>query len=135
MLWQVIYRGPGNPAEPGSANAFKFLGKLESRRDFSRIAQCFSIGNPRWAKQVPNGTAENRADFIAFAPTLDPPGHIEQLAPQDQVKVIHFAVKLAQTHQLTAPGLGELAERLSEATDPAEIVRLKSAMTRGFYGE
>lgn len=60
---------------------------------------------------------------------------IKQLAPRDQVQVIHFAVRLAQTRQLTAPELGELAERLAEATDPAEIMRLKSAMTRGFYGE
>jgi len=28
-----------------------------------------------------------------------------------------------------------LAERLAMSKDPAEIIRLKSAMTRGFYGE
>ena len=31
--------------------------------------------------------------------------------------------------------LAELAEKLAAATDPAEIIRLRSAMTRGFYGE
>jgi len=28
-----------------------------------------------------------------------------------------------------------LADRLAESDDPAEIIRLKSAMTRGFYGD
>ena len=60
---------------------------------------------------------------------------IKQLTPNDQAEVIQFAVELARTRQLTAQELGDLAESLSQATDPAEIVRLKSAMTRGFYGE
>jgi len=33
------------------------------------------------------------------------------------------------------PLLGELAERLAASSDPAEIIRLRSAVTRGFYGE
>ncbi|MGH7971484.1 MAG: hypothetical protein ACREIC_22425 [Limisphaerales bacterium] len=60
---------------------------------------------------------------------------IKQMAPKDQVEIIQFAVELARVRQLTAQELGELADRLAEATDPAEILRLKSAMTRGFYGE
>lgn len=60
---------------------------------------------------------------------------IKQLTPDDQAEVIQFAVKLARTRQLTAQELGDLAESLAQATDPAEITRLKSAMTRGFYGE
>ena len=60
---------------------------------------------------------------------------IKQLTPNDQAEVIQFAVKLARTRQLTAQELGDLADRLAQATDPAEIMRLKSAMTRGFYGE
>jgi hypothetical protein len=60
---------------------------------------------------------------------------IKQLTPNEQAEVIQFAVELARSRQLTAEELGELAERLAEATDPAEILRLKSAMTRGFYGE
>jgi len=31
--------------------------------------------------------------------------------------------------------LGQMADRLAESNDPAEIIRLKSAMTRGFYGD
>ena len=60
---------------------------------------------------------------------------IKQLPPSEQVEVIQFAVELAKTRQLTAEELGELADRLAAAEDPAEIIRLKSAMTRGFYGE
>jgi hypothetical protein len=60
---------------------------------------------------------------------------IKQLAPEEQAEVIQFAVELARSRQLTAQELGELADRLAESKDPAEIIRLKSAMTRGFYGE
>jgi hypothetical protein len=44
-------------------------------------------------------------------------------------------LSFARTRQLTAAELGELADKLAVAEDPAEIMRLKSAMTRGFYGE
>ena len=60
---------------------------------------------------------------------------IKQLAPKEQAEVIQFAVELARSRQLTAQELGELADRLAESNDPAEIIRLKSAMTHGFYGE
>ena len=60
---------------------------------------------------------------------------IKQMAPKEQVEIIQFAVELARVRQLTAQELDGLADRLAEATDPAEILRLKSAMRRGFYGE
>jgi hypothetical protein len=60
---------------------------------------------------------------------------IKQLPPAEQVEVIQFATELARKRQLTAAELGELADRLAASDDPAEIIRLKSAMTRGFYGE
>ncbi len=60
---------------------------------------------------------------------------IKHLAPNEQAEVIQFTVELARSRQLTAQELGELADRLAESTDPAEIIRLKSAMTRGFYDE
>jgi hypothetical protein len=59
---------------------------------------------------------------------------IEQLPPAEQVEVIQFTVELARSRQLTGKELGELADRLAASTDPAEIIRLKSAMSRGFYG-
>ena len=60
---------------------------------------------------------------------------IKHLSPGEQAEVIQFAVGLARSRQLTGEELGELAERLAESKDPAEIIRLQSAMTRGFYGE
>jgi hypothetical protein len=49
--------------------------------------------------------------------------------------VIQFTTELARKRELTATELDELADRLAESNDPAEILRLKSAMTRGFYGD
>jgi hypothetical protein len=60
---------------------------------------------------------------------------IKRLPPADQAEVIKFAVSLARERQLSPEELGELADRLANATDPLEIARLRSAMTRGFYGE
>ena len=60
---------------------------------------------------------------------------IKSLTPNEQAEVIQFAITLARRRQLTAVELGELAERLSSASDPAEVLRLKSALTSGFYGE
>ena len=59
---------------------------------------------------------------------------IKQLPPGEQAEVIQFAFELARRRQLSAEELGELADRLAESNDPAEIVRIKSAMKRGFYG-
>ncbi len=60
---------------------------------------------------------------------------MDALPPDEQAKVIHHAFELARRRQLSADVLGELAERLAASNDPAEIARLRSAMTRGFYGE
>lgn len=60
---------------------------------------------------------------------------IQELPPAEQLEVIRFAFELANTRQLAADELASLAEKLAAATDPVEIVRLRSAMTRGFYGE
>lgn len=59
---------------------------------------------------------------------------IEGLPPDEQAKVIQHALELARHRRLSADELGDLAERLAASNDPAEIIRLKSAMTRGFYG-
>jgi len=60
---------------------------------------------------------------------------IKHLTPKEQAEVIQFTFDLARRRQLTPEELGELADKLANSQDPAEIVRLKSAMTRGFYGE
>ncbi len=60
---------------------------------------------------------------------------MDDLPPDEQAKVIQHAFELARLRQLSPDELGELAERLTASSDPAEIIRLKSAMKRGFYGE
>ena len=60
---------------------------------------------------------------------------LDGLPPDEQAKVIRHALELARHRRLSADELGDLAERLATSTDEAEIIRLKSAMTRGFYGE
>ena len=60
---------------------------------------------------------------------------IKQLPPDEQSDVIRFAIELARKRQLTGKELGVLAQRMVESNDPAEVERLKSALTRGFYGE
>ena len=59
---------------------------------------------------------------------------MDDLPPEEQARVIQHAFKLARNRQLSADELGELADRLAASNDPAEIIRLKSAMTSGFYG-
>lgn len=59
---------------------------------------------------------------------------IKRLPPSEQAEVIQFAFELARSRPLTGQELRELADRLAESNDPGEIIRLKSAMTRGFYG-
>ncbi|HEV2393757.1 MAG TPA: TilS substrate-binding domain-containing protein [Verrucomicrobiae bacterium] len=60
---------------------------------------------------------------------------MDRLPPDEQAKVIRHALELARHRRLSADELGQLAERLAASNDPAEIIRLRSAMTRGFYGE
>jgi hypothetical protein len=60
---------------------------------------------------------------------------MDGLPPDEQVKGIQHAFDLAERRQLSGEELGELADRLAASDDPVEIVRLRAAMTRGFYGE
>ena len=49
--------------------------------------------------------------------------------------MIQYTIALARKRQLTGKELADLAQRLADSNDPAEVERLKSALTRGFYGE
>ena len=60
---------------------------------------------------------------------------IEQMPPEDQSRVIQFAIELARKRQPSGKELTALAQRMVESDDPAEIEKLKSALTRGFYGD
>jgi hypothetical protein len=59
---------------------------------------------------------------------------IKHLSPAEQSEVIQFALELARTRRLAGKELAALAQRLAESNDPAEIEKLKSALTDGFYG-
>jgi hypothetical protein len=59
---------------------------------------------------------------------------IKHLSPTEQSEVIQFALQLARTRSLAGKELTALAQRLAESNDPAEIEKLKSALTHGFYG-
>jgi hypothetical protein len=59
---------------------------------------------------------------------------IKHLSPSEQSRVIQFALELARTRRLAGKELSALAQRLVESNDPAEVEKLKSALTHGFYG-
>jgi len=56
------------------------------------------------------------------------------LPPEEQSRVIQYAIELARRRQLTGKELGELARRMVETKDPAEADRLQEDIVRGFYG-
>ena len=60
---------------------------------------------------------------------------IMHLPREEQSRVLEFAFQLARKRQLSGKELTELAQRRVDSDDPAEVERLKSQMTRGFYGE
>ncbi len=59
---------------------------------------------------------------------------IEQLPPEEQSRVIQYAMELARRRQLTGKELGELARRMVETKDPVKADRLREEIVRGFYG-
>jgi hypothetical protein len=75
---------------------------------------------------------QSRVGLVTAAKVIE---EMDGLPPDEQAKVIQHALELARHRQLSADELGDLAERLAASNDPAEIIRLKSAMKRGFYGE
>ncbi|MBI5774827.1 MAG: hypothetical protein HZA89_13920 [Verrucomicrobia bacterium] len=60
---------------------------------------------------------------------------IRHLSPAGQAEVIRFTLQLARERALTPDELTGLARRMVESNDPAEVERLKSAITGGFYGD
>ena len=59
---------------------------------------------------------------------------IMELTPGEQSRVIQFALELARSRRLAGNELSALAQRMADSDDPAEIEKLKSALTDGFYG-
>ena len=57
------------------------------------------------------------------------------LPREEQSRVLEFAFELARKRQLSGNELSALAQRMVDSDDPAEVGKLKSETTRGFYGD
>jgi hypothetical protein len=60
---------------------------------------------------------------------------IMHLPREEQSQVLEFALELKRKRQLSGKELSVLAQRMVDSDDPAEVEKLKSEITRGFYGE
>jgi hypothetical protein len=60
---------------------------------------------------------------------------IKHLPRAEQSRVIQFALELARERQLPGNKLADLGSQLADASNPAEAEKIKSEITRGFYGE
>jgi hypothetical protein len=61
-------------------------------------------------------------------------GEIQRLPPSEQAEVIQFAYRLDAERMLSGKELAALAQRMIDATDPVEKLRIREELTRGFYG-
>lgn len=60
---------------------------------------------------------------------------IESLPPAELAVVVRYTKELEKRLPLSGKELGVLAQQMVDATDPAEVERLKAEITRGFYGD
>jgi len=60
---------------------------------------------------------------------------IKHLPRAEQSRVLRFAFELARERQLPGKQLSELAQRLVDSSNPAEVKNLRDEIHRGFYGE
>jgi hypothetical protein len=60
---------------------------------------------------------------------------ILHLPREEQSQVVKFAIELARKRQLSGKELTTLAQQMVDSEDPAEVKRLESELTRGFYGD
>ena len=60
---------------------------------------------------------------------------ILHLPREEQSRVLEFVFELARKRQLSGNELSALAQRMVDSNDSAEVERLKSEITRGFYGD
>ena len=59
---------------------------------------------------------------------------IKRLPQDEQNQVIEFVRHAGEGCPLNPEELGQLAQRMVEAQDPAEAERLQAEIVRGFYG-
>ena len=60
---------------------------------------------------------------------------IDSLPPAELAEVVRYTKELDKRRPLSGAELTELAQRMVDATDPAEADRLQEALVKGFYGE
>ena len=60
---------------------------------------------------------------------------IKRVPRAEQSRVIQFALDLARERQLPGKEVSELAQRMADSADPADVQKLKDENHRGFYGE
>ena len=60
---------------------------------------------------------------------------IKRLDPKEQLGVIRFAYQLDAERRLTGNELSSLAERMLKTADPAEQIKVREEIVRGFYGQ
>lgn len=60
---------------------------------------------------------------------------IDSLPPAELVKVVRHTKELDKRRPLSGAELTVLAQRMVDATDPAEADRLQEELIKGFYGE
>jgi hypothetical protein len=58
----------------------------------------------------------------------------KELPAEERTRVLHFVHEHETVPKLTPEELGDLGERLADATDPEEIAALEKAFVNGFYG-
>lgn len=60
---------------------------------------------------------------------------IDSLPPAELALVVRHTKELDKHRPLSGEELGVLAQQMVDATDPAEVERLKAEIIRGFYGD
>ena len=60
---------------------------------------------------------------------------IDSLPPAALAEVVRHTKQLDKRRPLSGSELTELAQRMVNASDPAEADRLQEALVKGFYGE
>ena len=60
---------------------------------------------------------------------------IDSLPPAELAAVVRHTKELDKHRPLSGAELTELAQRMVDATDPAEADHLQEALVKGFYGE
>ena len=60
---------------------------------------------------------------------------IDCLPPAELAEVVRHTKQFDKRRPLSGADLGVLAQQMVDATDPAEVERLKAEIIKGFYGD